>query len=241
MGMPKQEKPGTPDWIVTFTDLMSLLLCFFVLLLTFSTPRVEKLEELRGSIAGSFGIFGPDRDDRDTWIPPNPTLQGRDQKNPYAPTLMPRFRPLEDHEPNIDLKRLKDWDQGTEIAWDRVAEGWRVTISEAIGFDPASDEMTAESFPRLDKLAKALEFIPHHVIVVGLVGGRELPAVERQGVDPLDLATRRAVTVASALSGYANIRSDRLGVGAEPPHRGDAGHGRIELVVVPARPRLEAP
>ena len=58
--------PPTPDWIVTFIDLMSLLFTFFILLLTFSTPRVEKLFELRGSLRGSFGVFGPERDDRDT-------------------------------------------------------------------------------------------------------------------------------------------------------------------------------
>ena len=30
--------PGAPEWIVTFSDMISLLVTFFILLMTFSTP-----------------------------------------------------------------------------------------------------------------------------------------------------------------------------------------------------------
>ena len=54
-----------PLWIVTFTDLMSLLLTFFILLLTYSTPKLEKLYELIGTIGGTFGIFYTTEEERD--------------------------------------------------------------------------------------------------------------------------------------------------------------------------------
>ena len=35
-GITEEEEEGAPLWVVTFGDLMSLLMCFFVLLLSFS-------------------------------------------------------------------------------------------------------------------------------------------------------------------------------------------------------------
>jgi len=47
---------GAPTWIVTFADLMSLLLCFFVLLLSFSEMDRQKYREVAGSMANAFGV-----------------------------------------------------------------------------------------------------------------------------------------------------------------------------------------
>lgn len=48
--------PGTPAWMATFADLMSLLMCFFVLLLSFSEMDVEKFKQIAGSMAFAFGV-----------------------------------------------------------------------------------------------------------------------------------------------------------------------------------------
>ncbi|MEM1142757.1 MAG: MotB family protein [Pseudomonadota bacterium] len=47
---------GTPAWMATFADLMSLLMCFFVLLLSFSEMDVQKFKEMAGSMALAFGV-----------------------------------------------------------------------------------------------------------------------------------------------------------------------------------------
>ncbi len=47
---------GSPLWMATFADLMSLLMCFFVLLLSFSEMDVMKFKRLAGSMAESFGV-----------------------------------------------------------------------------------------------------------------------------------------------------------------------------------------
>lgn len=48
--------PGTPAWMATFADLMSLLMCFFVLLLSFSEMDVEKFKQIAGSMKLAFGV-----------------------------------------------------------------------------------------------------------------------------------------------------------------------------------------
>ena len=47
---------GAPAWMATFADLMSLLMCFFVLLLSFSEMDVLKFKQIAGSMNQAFGV-----------------------------------------------------------------------------------------------------------------------------------------------------------------------------------------
>ena len=47
---------GAPEWVVTFGDMMSLLLCFFILLLSFANLEQIKYKILSGSIMTAFGV-----------------------------------------------------------------------------------------------------------------------------------------------------------------------------------------
>ena len=51
---------GAPDWMVTYGDLMTLLLCFFVLLFSFSSMETKKFESLKESMRGAFGVLKGD-------------------------------------------------------------------------------------------------------------------------------------------------------------------------------------
>ncbi len=46
-----------PGWLAAFGDLMSLLLCFFVLLLSMSTMDAKKVQEAIGSLAGALSVL----------------------------------------------------------------------------------------------------------------------------------------------------------------------------------------
>lgn len=56
----EQECPPCPDgipaWVMTFADLMSLLMCFFVLLLSFSEMDALKFKRLAGELRDAFGV-----------------------------------------------------------------------------------------------------------------------------------------------------------------------------------------
>ncbi len=53
---PKCPPEGLPPWMGTFADLMSLLMCFFVLLLAFSEMDVLKFKQIAGSMKFAFGV-----------------------------------------------------------------------------------------------------------------------------------------------------------------------------------------
>jgi chemotaxis protein MotB len=49
-------KAGLPGWLATFADLMSLLMCFFVLLLSFATIDAVKFKKMAESMKDAFGV-----------------------------------------------------------------------------------------------------------------------------------------------------------------------------------------
>ncbi|MDD6572121.1 MAG: flagellar motor protein MotB [Thermoflexaceae bacterium] len=59
MAKRKEDPPasGSPAWMATFSDLMNLLLCFFVLLFSMSSTDTQKFQEVMASIQSSFSIL----------------------------------------------------------------------------------------------------------------------------------------------------------------------------------------
>ena len=61
--MGKKEPPddapeGAPEWIVTFSDLVSLLVTLFIMLLAFSSQETHDLQRAVNILKGSFGVMG---------------------------------------------------------------------------------------------------------------------------------------------------------------------------------------
>lgn len=54
---PEEAPPGAPAWQTTFSDLMNLLLCFFVLLFSMSSVDAEKFQELVASFSQTFSVL----------------------------------------------------------------------------------------------------------------------------------------------------------------------------------------
>lgn len=59
MARQKQEEApqGSPKWMATFSDLMNLLLCFFVLLFSMSSVDEDKFEQLIASLQSQYSIL----------------------------------------------------------------------------------------------------------------------------------------------------------------------------------------
>ena len=49
-------KGGAPAWMATFADMATLLMAFFVLLLSFAEMNVPKYKQISGSLKAAFGV-----------------------------------------------------------------------------------------------------------------------------------------------------------------------------------------
>jgi len=80
---------GLPAWLATFADLMSLLMCFFVLLLSFAEMDVLKFKQIAGAMKFAFGV---QRDVKDALeIPKGTSVIARE----YSPGKPTEVTPLE--------------------------------------------------------------------------------------------------------------------------------------------------
>ena len=53
---PKCPPKGAPAWMATFADMATLLMAFFVLILSFAEMNVPKFKQISGSLKDSFGV-----------------------------------------------------------------------------------------------------------------------------------------------------------------------------------------
>jgi hypothetical protein len=102
---PRQQEEGEPNgapaWMVTFSDCMTLLLCFFVLLLTFSSFDQVSLDRLGGAFPGlSYDSVFPNKQTvMDSAVPPKPkemdfTSAGSEMPTDSPPTETVNPRPV---------------------------------------------------------------------------------------------------------------------------------------------------
>lgn len=54
---PEEAPAGSPAWMATFSDLMNLLLCFFVLLFSMSSIDSQKFQELSAALSATFSVL----------------------------------------------------------------------------------------------------------------------------------------------------------------------------------------
>ncbi len=132
------EAPGAPEWIVTFSDCMTLLLTFFVLLLSFSSFDDNVFRKLKMSFMEALpGASHPDKKNRDSvlsieQIETIPELVEGSEK----PTLIKGLDDNSKEDTPTDFRRLKVftissgkifWGRGTLIS----AEGRRIMTKMA--------------------------------------------------------------------------------------------------------------
>lgn len=95
---------GLPPWLATFADLMSLLMCFFVLLLSFAEMDVLKYKQVAGAMKLAFGV---QRDVKATEIPKGTSVIAQ-QYSPGKPTEVTpleimREKTTDDTKTNLDF------------------------------------------------------------------------------------------------------------------------------------------
>jgi chemotaxis protein MotB len=181
------EAKGAPMWVVTYGDMMSLLMTFFVLLLSFSTISEEKISQARTSFNGALGLLP--KFNAITQPVPNPQSLAR-----RVPRSIERLA--------RELRRqlqIMGKDSEIDIEYDQEG-GLKINLPGHVLFDTARAELRPEASDVLSALASLLVDIPDKYIEVrGHTDSRPLSS-NRLFKDNYDLAYHRAKNVMLYLS-----------------------------------------
>ncbi len=191
----KRKKPppqGVPEWVVTYGDLMSLLLCVFILLAAFSELKQERdYQDVVRSIQEAFGYQGGIGKTRVEDVPFN-TVDTLDTDNSEA-----------SEKPFISAETTTESIAGRQESTNVINEGLRFTVGASLTFDEGSYALTPRVQRQLrDEVGPALRGHRVKIEVRGHAWGAE---DQISGLDFYDLSYRRAKAVMDYLVGEVGL------------------------------------
>lgn len=205
---------GAPKWMVTFSDLMTLILVFFILLFSMSVVDAQKFR----AIADSFqdrAVF----DSFPSVVPfDNPAEDREVQEDPLNEETDPfeNFENMEQNEIDQQLddlledvnEYLEENEFTEEITASRDDRGVVLVLQEQALFESASADLIGDAQPFLDKVAELLDTIPNMVKVEGHTDSR--PIRTAQFPSNWELSGARASSVIRYLSDTADLDQERF-------------------------------
>ncbi|MGM1052642.1 MAG: flagellar motor protein MotB [Pseudomonadota bacterium] len=230
--MPKRKSGGgsIPPWMVTYADLMSLLLCFFVLLLSFAEIDLVRFKQLAGEMSEAFGVqrqvpaetipMGTSAVfDRFSPAEPQPTLrdevrQTTTQERLRHDTFREQVQTRMDQ--RIDALKLKveealrsAIDEGG-VRVERDGANVLIRIDEQGTFPSGSAEVTSDFIALLQALSDALSPMPGEIAIDGHTDN--VPIRSSRFRSNWDLSAMRSATVANRLLENPGLDPTRLTV-----------------------------
>ncbi len=188
--------PGSPAWMATFSDLMNLLLCFFVLLFSMSSVDADKWEQVVASFQNSFSILsGGETSIGDGFLISMGTSQLNDLDEYFS--QMGQRDEENENEKLKEEKEQKSFDEilseanikettqmldnvaqltetynladFLELAMDQSGKYIEIIISGSVLFDSGRAEIKEEAVPILSKLGDILSIYDknHSIDIIG--------------------------------------------------------------------------
>lgn len=187
--------PSAPGWMCTYGDIMSLLLTFFVLLISFSSVQEAKFRQAIASFQEALGILPHDRSVVE--FEQIPTVK-----------MTPPIPPAE------VIKRIRNSIYMAGLKGDATVtqthEGIRITIQSPILFDSGSSTLRPDALPVLDELTKILKENQNVVVVEGHTDN--IPIHTPSFDSNWELSTARAISVTKYLFQRGNLPAERFSV-----------------------------
>jgi len=238
---------GAPSWIVTFADLMSLLLCFFVLLLSFSEMDRKKFREVAGSMANAFGVQRKER----VFESPKGTrviarafdkekLATRD-KEEIGKAMAKKEAMAKKMEAEIESKAL---DLKDMIEIEAGKHQMVIRLMGETAFDSGEARIRPQMRPLLKKIASILKGTKGEIVIAGHTDNIPVSGVKFRS--NLQLSIERASRVAELLLAMEPIAPERIsavGFGKFRPldgndtTKGRKRNRRVEIIIKDVAPQ----
>lgn len=229
-----ESKKSSGAWMVTFSDLSTLLLTFFVLLLSMSSMDERKLKSLFNNFTSSCGIL-LFKEYGDIYQPREMLIEGIMAKLKDALVVRKADDPPEDLSAGLDEELLKSIGGRLEIEY--FKDGFKMVFGDGLLFDSGSAEIREEMAPVMEKVARFMRFTDYQVYIDGhtddipMRGGGEFGSNQ-------ELSLARAVAVMEHLKGGHGEEADvaLAGYGALKPaapngtEEGRMRNRRVEVI-----------
>lgn len=198
---PDDPPPGVPEWVVTYGDMMSLLLTFFIMLVSMAEVKQEgklrmmldALEERFGPTEGEYGVPGQVFSTSSS----NPQVASRGNRNEGGTERA-----------GMESKGLA----GPSRTVQRIGQGTQITLGGPALFERFRAELSETAKTDLETITRIIGPRPNRIIIRGHASREPLPA-DCRFRDPVELSFARALAGAEYLI-QCGISRERIAVTA---------------------------
>ena len=158
------EAPGVPEWVVTYGDMMSLLLTFFIMLVSLSEIEADKkYQAIMEALQQYLGYRTTPKTAPGKSFPLNSFIERMTTLGAHHPKREGSGGSRNEAPPGQDLKVFHS------------TQGSSLRVGEPVLFSPTGSELTENAVAALAKIADALAGKPNKVVIVGHVSPTDLP------------------------------------------------------------------
>lgn len=259
MAKRKEEAPpaGAPAWMATFSDLMNLLLCFFVLLFSMSSVDAQKFELVAASFANTFSIFTAggqaigdgimisngvsQLNELDNYVNSTGKVEDSDKDIPEDAIAEFEEKKLGESEEMAELveEALEESNLQDEVDVSFNSQYVLLTMNGSLLFDSGSAELKKESSDVMAQVTKILERYNSGIIEVE--GHTDnVPMSGNRYADNDELSSARAITVFKYITANSTInpadikhsgRGEYVPVADNSTPEGRALNRRVEIKI----------
>lgn len=148
-----------PAWLAAFGDLMSLLLCFFVLLLSMSSMDAKKVSEAIGSLAGAMSVLegGTKTEISKQRIQESTPIEASDETTEAVNRVQQAL---------IDANEMMEKGHGPAVTLEESQDGFVIELPAGLLFKPGSATIENEDIILfLKRIALIIETLPNDIDV----------------------------------------------------------------------------
>ncbi len=196
--MAKQKCPECeeclPAWLAAFGDLMSLLLCFFVLLLSMSSMDAKKVSEAIGSLSGAMSVLegGIKTEVSKKRIQESTPIDSSDETSNTVNKVSQAL---------TDANEMMEKGKGPAISLEEAQDGFVIELPAALLFKPGSAVIENEdALLFLKRIALIIDELPNEV-KVSVQGHTDntQPGAKSPFKDNWELSSARGISVLQEL------------------------------------------
>ena len=198
-GKKREEEPkkGSPEYMTTFGDMMSLLLTFFILLVSMSTMEVEKYKAAAASLKGAFSVL-PYQEK----VTPSPS-ESTPKPAKGSEKRGKRSRAVAKLQKVIRESRMQNI-----IKVSQTKEGIHITIGDPALFDSGKSDIKPGILPVLNQIVDVVQTGEEFVRVEGHTDN--VPIHTALYEDNWELSIARAISVIRYFKSQQEIDPERL-------------------------------
>lgn len=198
------EEPTAPFWMTTYGDMVTLLMVFFILILSFSVIQLEKFKGAMSSMKGALGI-----------LPENISTYKQDNPNYDKEEARTRQEILD---AMIRLEELvKQMGLSDLVEMEYTGDGVIVRMGDNLLFDSGEAGIKSQAYPLLEVVINTFQGKFIQIYVEGHTDN--VPISNSRYPSNWELSADRALNVVKYLNRVGNIDAKKLAAVGHGEHR----------------------